>query len=690
MGEAMRPTSQQQESEEQPKLRLGFVHSLRGAPEVHIVEAKPGESLRSILKSLNYPAAQIEVTEFSTTSWFWKSAPRFQLHEKAETVIQKVNPLSGRLSPQAYDDQIVIGRAFVFLRPGDCDPELLKTLGVDQPAIIPRFGMREAGYAALDQRLDPCARKLPTWQPHLNIAPLVGVFGPEMQVCFLAFCQPGSQPLPSRAEVSLRDGGDYRLSGTARKSSVKEGLLLIDWQPNLRQVLSREPVTSGSERGVYQGMIEWGGQEARWSFKVGDFQRPGGKAEWIEAPQFQDRLWSGRIRLRGQDGKALRAGIKVKVVLDYWSVEAITSGEGVVKLVGLQDSLCFPYLYLNWSPKEKWSKEWESRTWDDWQKIGLGETAILPLPRCDVLERAGLRVSLQKFPGSQSVSGLEVGFAPGQPRPLQPVCAVSEQLQLRASQPIQMAAVTVFDCNGGCFNTQLGPLAAGEICEVNLSSVQGNSLYVCLGALYENGIQEVAFPFFRPPTLELNFEGPIQVKAGQKTRLRFRLKSSRSLPGRVLMVVQDARLGCPFEQDLKARKWTDLMMLVEEVEGQPRPLFSQAWLDGTLQLVKKRGEKLPADIGPAHSQPLRSSFLVGPPPTNPDRRWSRMDLNQTVDQEVSSESALATWVKVRWGVAELSWVAPQQPVTLAVQAFALDERGALSSAQGLLTIEPED
>jgi len=262
-----------------PPLRLGFVHSMRGVPEAHVVEAQPGDSLRSILQGLNYPADQIEVSDMSAPSSLWKSAPRFPLQESAETVTKSVNPLSLRLSPEAYDDRIVIGRTFVFVREGEIDPDLLQALGVAQPAIIPRFAMREAGYASLDQRLDPCARPLPTWEPHLNLAPLSGVFAPHEPVCALALCQRGSQPLPSRAQLGLRDGGDYSLSATQRTASVKDGLLLVNWPANLRQVLSREPVDSGSEKGSYQALIEWGDQEARWCFKVGSYLKPRATAE---------------------------------------------------------------------------------------------------------------------------------------------------------------------------------------------------------------------------------------------------------------------------------------------------------------------------------------------------------------------------------------------------------------------------
>jgi len=156
-----------------------------------------------------------------------------------------------------------------------------------------------------------------------------------------------------------------------------------------------------------------------------------------------------------------------------------------------------------------------------------------------------------------------------------------------------------------------------------------------------------------------------------------------------LILIQDARLDCPFERDLTDRKWADLMRLVEEVEGPQPPSFSQAWLHATLQLSKKRGAKLPDHCGPAPPAPRRrpTSFLVGPPATNPERRWSRMSRFQTVPPDLSPQPALATLVKVRAGLAQFSWVAPQQPGSMAIHAFTLDHRGSLISTRVELTID---
>lgn len=426
-------------------LRFGFVHSLRGQPEVHIVETPPERTLGSLLEDLNFPGGELQVSEYRASPSLFGSSRRFAPQDKAKDLAQLLNPLKGRLGLEMYDQSIVIGRMFVFVRAVPIEAELLDALGITPGEIVPRFGMEQAGHARLDQRLDPCARKAELWQPHLNISPLRGVFGPQEPVFVVALCVPGSQKLPARAEIGLRDGGDYSLRDKSRQYRAKEGLLLHRWPANLRQALPQEPVKSGSEKGDYQAMIEWGGQEARWVFQVGSFQRPKGKAEWLGEPDFHNGSWSGRIRLRAADGTPLPAGVIVKVYLNTQGAELVTYLDGLVKLVALPDHPSYPFLQLSWRPREDWTPALDSRSWDDWQQQGMNETAILQLPRRDLRQQGPVLVSPQKFTGSQSVSGLEVALAQQQQGPLELLAVVCEQVELRATCPIQQAAVTVLD-----------------------------------------------------------------------------------------------------------------------------------------------------------------------------------------------------------------------------------------------------
>ena len=66
-----------------PPLRLGLVHCLRGVPEVHVVEALPGDSLGSVLERLNYPPEQLVVTDLFAPTSLWKSSPAFQPQQPA-------------------------------------------------------------------------------------------------------------------------------------------------------------------------------------------------------------------------------------------------------------------------------------------------------------------------------------------------------------------------------------------------------------------------------------------------------------------------------------------------------------------------------------------------------------------------------------------------------------------------------
>ncbi|MBS2039577.1 ankyrin repeat domain-containing protein [bacterium] len=676
------------EPAQSPKaLRLGFVHSLRGKPEVHILESPPGRTLSCLLQELNYPASQVEVREYAATFSLFGSKRRFGIEEKAEEVVQILNPIWCRTSLQKYDDCIVLGRYFVFVRPGRVEAELLQTLGVKPGDIIPRFGMAEAGFGRLDQHLDPCARKSDFWQPHVNISPLKEVFGTHEPIHVMALCRPGGKKLPARAEISLRDGGDYSLSGTSRKHWTQEGLLLQRWPPKVRQVCPREPVKSGSEKGDYQATIEWGGQEARWVFQIGSFQTPKARAEWLGEPEFDNGNWSARIRLRAADGTVLPPGVAVKVSLNIHSVQVVTYLDGLIKLVNLPDQPNFPFLRLNWSPREDWSPDWDSRTWDDWQRMGMNETAILPLPRRDLVQQGPVLVSPQKFPGSQSVSGLEVALAGHQSGPLHLVAAVSEHLELRATRAIQQAAVTVLDAQGTCPTTWLGPMDSGESRKLDLSQTHGCKLMICLGVFYDEQVHEEFFPVFRPPTLELSYEGPFRFNAGQQAQASFKLVATQGMPDRVLILVQDARLSCPFEHDFKAREWTDLDLLFQEIRGQQPPLFSEAWLDATLQLKKKRGANLPPESGPPMPARPYPRFLTGPLGTDPDRRWVQWIPYKTISEDFQPQPGLASLVKVSRARAEFCWAAATEPSPTAIRAFALDRRGALISAQARVTVE---
>ncbi|MFN8612178.1 MAG: ankyrin repeat domain-containing protein [Vulcanimicrobiota bacterium] len=668
-------------------LRLGFVHSLRGRPEVHILESPPGRTLSSLLQELNYPASQVEVSEYPATLSLFGSTRRFGIEDKVEEVVQLVNPVWRRTALQQCDDRIVLGRYFVFVRASLVEAELLQTLGVKAGDIIPRFGMAEAGFGRLDQRLDPCARQSDFWQPHLNISPLREVFGPHEPVYVMALCRPGGKKLPARAEISLRDGGDYSLSGTSRKYWSKDGLLLHRWPPKLSQACTREPLEAGSEKGDYQAIIEWGGQEARWVFQVGSFRRPKAKAEWLGEPRFDNGSWSACIRLRAADGTVLPPGVVVKVSLDIHSVQVLTYLDGLIKLANLPDQPNFPFLWLNWSPREDWSPAWDSKTWDDLQQAGMDETAILPLPRRDFVQQGPVLISPQKFPGSQSVSGLEVALAGHQSGPLQLMAVVSEQVELCATRPIQQAAVTVLDSQNACRTTWLGPMNMGDTRKLDLSQAHGYNLMICLGVLSEDQIHEEFFPMFRPRTLELGYEGPVRFNAGQQAQASFKLAATQGMPDRVLILVQDARLGCPFEHDFRAREWTDLDLLFKKIRGQEPPLFSQAWLDATLQLKKKRGANFPPESGPTMAERLSSRFLTGPPGTAPDRRWVQWIPYKCISEDFQPQPGLASLVKVSRARAEFSWTTATEASDAVIHAFALDRRGAIVHAQSRVTIE---